>query len=283
MVSSPKERCWPKTSTAHQRHEGKATAAAGRWALSFGLRFCGESLFSLWRWPIAAPQTCFAGSTPATTPLSRRRATAATAGGMAAIQIAPVAERAGVAAGTVYRYFPGKIELVGALVESVAEREIEAVRRAADAAPGPLSALAAARRHLRRARVAQPQARLGGDRRAGRHRHRCGAAAVSPRACRPRSRRASARRSTAAICRTRTRALPRSALVGALLEGLIGPLAPDDMRRPGARARSGADADAVRAARAWRGRCPRPRPRGADRPAGRNRVITAASSPRASR
>ena len=54
---------------------------------------------------------------------------AATAGGMAAIQIAPVAERAGVAAGTVYRYFPGKIELVGALVESVAEREIEAVRQ----------------------------------------------------------------------------------------------------------------------------------------------------------
>ena len=69
---------------------------------------------------------------------------AAASGGMAAIQIAPVAARAGVAAGTVYRYFPGKIELVGALVESVAEREIEAVRRAADAAPGPLSALAAA-------------------------------------------------------------------------------------------------------------------------------------------
>ena len=69
---------------------------------------------------------------------------AAAAGGMAAIQIAPVAARAGVAAGTVYRYFPGKIELVGALVESVAEREIKAVRRAADAAPGPLSALAAA-------------------------------------------------------------------------------------------------------------------------------------------
>ena len=69
---------------------------------------------------------------------------AASAGGMAAIQIAPVAERAGVAAGTVYRYFPGQIELVGALVESVAEREIEAVRKAADAAPGPLSAVASA-------------------------------------------------------------------------------------------------------------------------------------------
>src|ERR1700744_5547427 len=69
---------------------------------------------------------------------------AAAAGGMAAVQIAPIAEKAGVAAGTVYRYFPGKIELIGALVESVAEREIEAVRAAADAAPGPLSALAAA-------------------------------------------------------------------------------------------------------------------------------------------
>jgi AcrR family transcriptional regulator len=43
----------------------------------------------------------------------------AMAGGMAAIQIAPVAERAGVAAGTVYRYFPGKIELIGALLEGL--------------------------------------------------------------------------------------------------------------------------------------------------------------------
>src|SRR5690348_38776 len=47
---------------------------------------------------------------------------AAITGGMAAVQILPVAERAGVAAGTVYRYFPSKNELVGALVESVAER-----------------------------------------------------------------------------------------------------------------------------------------------------------------
>src|SRR5262245_47327829 len=71
------------------------------------------------------------------------RAVAAEAG-MAAVQIAPVAERAGVAAGTVYRYFPSKTELVAALVAAVSEREIGAVRRAADAAPGPLSALAAA-------------------------------------------------------------------------------------------------------------------------------------------
>jgi AcrR family transcriptional regulator len=69
---------------------------------------------------------------------------AASEGGMAAIQIAPVAARAGIAAGTVYRYFPSKTELVGALVASAADREIDAVRRAAAAAPGPLSALAAA-------------------------------------------------------------------------------------------------------------------------------------------
>jgi AcrR family transcriptional regulator len=69
---------------------------------------------------------------------------AASEGGMAAIQIAPVAARAGIAAGTVYRYFPSKTELIGALVASAAEREIAAVQRAAEGAPGPLSALAAA-------------------------------------------------------------------------------------------------------------------------------------------
>jgi AcrR family transcriptional regulator len=64
--------------------------------------------------------------------------------GINAVQIAPVAERAGIAAGTVYRYFPSKTDLVGALVDTVSEREIGAMRKAADAAPGPLSALAAA-------------------------------------------------------------------------------------------------------------------------------------------
>src|SRR5262245_2077337 len=65
-------------------------------------------------------------------------------GGMAAVQIAPVADRAGIAAGTVYRYFPSKAELVAALVAAMCEREIAAIERAAKAAPGPLSALAAA-------------------------------------------------------------------------------------------------------------------------------------------
>ena len=67
---------------------------------------------------------------------------AASEGGMAAVQIAPVARRAGVAAGTVYRYFPGKTDLVAALLAQISEREIGALRRAGDVAPGPLSALA---------------------------------------------------------------------------------------------------------------------------------------------
>src|SRR5215470_12556410 len=87
-------------------------------------------------------------------------------GGMAAVQIAPVAARAGIAAGTVYRYFPSKTELVAAVIATVSERELAAMRAAADAAPGPLSALAAAvttfaaralhRRRLAWAVIAEP-------------------------------------------------------------------------------------------------------------------------------
>src|SRR6266404_2683024 len=92
--------------------------------------------------------------------------TAAAEGGMAAVQIAAVAERAGIAAGTIYRYFPSKTDLVAAVVAAVSEREIGVVRQSADAAPGPLSALAAAiatfaaralaRRRLAWAVIAEP-------------------------------------------------------------------------------------------------------------------------------
>lgn len=64
--------------------------------------------------------------------------------GLAAVQIGAVAERAGIAAGTVYRYFPSKDDLVAALVSATAEREVVAIRAAAAAAPGALSGLAAA-------------------------------------------------------------------------------------------------------------------------------------------
>src|SRR5919206_587809 len=68
---------------------------------------------------------------------------AATEGGMAAVQMAPVAQRAGIAAGTIYRYFPSKLHLVSALVEALSVTEIAALERAADAAPGPMWALSA--------------------------------------------------------------------------------------------------------------------------------------------
>src|SRR5215510_11302668 len=145
--------------------------------------------------------------------------------GLGAVQIVPVAERAGIAAGTVYRYFPSKADLVAALIESVSARELAAFRAAADAAPGPLSALAAglvtfAARALRQRRLAFAVSAEPVD------------AAVD-------ALRLAARRAFAAELEARIRAavagghLPEqdagvaaAALVGFLVEGLIGPLAP---------------------------------------------------------
>jgi AcrR family transcriptional regulator len=145
--------------------------------------------------------------------------------GMTAVQIAAVAQRAGIAAGTVYRYFPSKTDLVVELVNRVAAEELAAMRAAANAAPGPLSALAAgiatfaaralARRHLAWAVIAEPID-----------------AAVDPA-------RLDFRQTLAAELETRIQRaqaaghLPEQdgrasapAIVGALMEGLVGPLAP---------------------------------------------------------
>lgn len=64
--------------------------------------------------------------------------------GLGAVQIIAVAERAGIAAGTVYRYFPSKAELIAALADAFSQEELTVLQTAANAAPGPLSALAAA-------------------------------------------------------------------------------------------------------------------------------------------
>ena len=125
--------------------------------------------------------------------------------GINAVQIAPVAERAGIAAGTVYRYFPSKTELVAALVASVSERELGAMRRAADAAPGPLSALAAAITTFAARALREPQARLCADRRAGRCRRRRGAARIIARRSPPNSaRRLAAAMKARSCCPSRT-------------------------------------------------------------------------------
>jgi AcrR family transcriptional regulator len=152
--------------------------------------------------------------------------------GMAGVQIAPVAERAGIAAGTVYRYFPAKTDLVAALVAAMAEREIEAIRKAAASAPGPLSALAAAivtfaaralrNRRLTWAMIAEPvdaeidQVRLP---------FRQALAAELEARVRAAIDRAHLPEQDAAVV--------APALVGMLLEGLIGPLAPTADNRRG--------------------------------------------------
>lgn len=151
---------------------------------------------------------------------------AANEGGMAAVQIAPVARRAGIAAGTVYRYFPGKTDLVAALLAEIAEREIGALRRAADVAPGPLSALSAAvmtfaaralrHRRLIFAALAEP---VDADIDVVRLDFRKALAAEFARLV--------ANAVAGARLPQQDAPLAAAALVGLLVEGLIGPLAPD--------------------------------------------------------
>jgi AcrR family transcriptional regulator len=150
----------------------------------------------------------------------------ASEGGMAALQIVPVAQRAGIAAGTVYRYFPAKIDLVAALISEISETEIGALCRAADGAPGPLSALAASimtfavralrDRRLAYAAIAEPvDAELDEVRLPFR---RSLAAEFAQRI---------AAASKGSHLPDQDAALSAAALVGILVEGLVGPLAPD--------------------------------------------------------
>ena len=150
---------------------------------------------------------------------------AASEGGLAALQIEPVAAKAGIAAGTVYRYFPGKTDLVAALLGEMSDAEMAALRRAAAAAPGPLSALAAA--------IMTFAARALQDRRL------LYAAIAEPADAELNAARASFRQTIAAefaalIAAAASRGqlpeqdagLATAALLGVLIEGLLGPQAP---------------------------------------------------------
>lgn len=57
-------------------------------------------------------------------------------GGFGRVQISDVAKAAGIATGTVYRYFPSKPELFAEVFRLAAQREVDHVQDAADA-PGP--------------------------------------------------------------------------------------------------------------------------------------------------
>jgi AcrR family transcriptional regulator len=155
-------------------------------------------------------------------------ATAAAAeSGVIAVQIAPVAERAGIAAGTIYRYFPSKADLVNDLIAQARDREVDAMRQAALAAPGPLSAIAAAmatfgQRALANRRLAWALIGEQVDTDAGEARlaFRKAIAAELDRLI--------GAAAAAGLLPTEpnpTHATP--ALVGALTEGLVGPLVPE--------------------------------------------------------
>jgi AcrR family transcriptional regulator len=150
--------------------------------------------------------------------------------GLGAVQIAAVAARAGIAAGTVYRYFPAKTDLVAALLAEMADSEIGALRSAAAGAPGPLSALAAA--------ITTFAARALRDRRLAY------AATAEPVDAELDGARIAFRRSLAAEFAGRIAAamvdgrlpeqdseLAAAALTGLLIEGLVGPLAPNPSGR----------------------------------------------------
>jgi len=154
--------------------------------------------------------------------------------GMGAVHIAGVAEHAGIAAGTVYRYFPAKTELIAELVARVSADTLAAMRTAADAAPGPLSALAAA--------IATLATRALSARRL------IWAALAEPIDAEANAARLDFRRALAAELETRIKLavagghLPEqdarasaAAVLGALIEGLLGPLAPLPSEETGAR------------------------------------------------
>ena len=185
--------------------------------------------------------------------------------GINAVQIAPVAERAGIAAGTVYRYFPSKTDLVAALVAAVSEREIGAMRRAADAAPGPLSALAAAVTTF----AARALANRGSPLRCSPSRSM---PTPTPRGSTigGRSRRADAasRGGDRRALASRAGRRGHGARAARRHHGRAGRPAGGARRRRSEDARRGADPDAVRAARCRRGRRACARAGGADAIAG---------------
>ncbi len=151
--------------------------------------------------------------------------------GMAGVQIAAVAARADIAAGTVYRYFPSKIDLIAALVAAKSAAEIAALNVAADGAPGPLSALAAAivtfaarslaNRRLAFAMIAEPVEPELEAARLGYRRALAGAFEIRIRSALERGH-----------LPAQDTAMAAAALVGALIEGLIGPLAPGPIQDP---------------------------------------------------
>lgn len=150
-------------------------------------------------------------------------------GGFAAVQIAKVARLSGLASGTVYRYFPSKSALCAEVVRSVSEREITVV---ADIAQSDEPAAT---------RVAKAIGAFAS--RALRGRRTAYALVVEPVAAAIDSERLVHRRALARVFEDlladgiakgeippQNQAASAACLVGAVMESLVSPLAPDARR-----------------------------------------------------
>src|SRR6266700_2604792 len=134
---------------------------------------------------------------------------AAADGGMTAVQIAPVAVRANVAAGTVYRYFPSKAELISELIAEVSRDELAA-------AVTTVAVHVLSQRKLAWGILAEPvDVDVSASRLASRREISGEIAARIEAAVR------------AGHLPAQDTALAATALLGALHESLVGPLAPD--------------------------------------------------------
>jgi AcrR family transcriptional regulator len=166
---------------------------------------------------------------PGTEPAERIVAAAeelVAAQGYTSTSIVDVAQRAGVATGSVYRHFPSKTELFGEVFRRFAGRELAAVSRAVDAADGAVAQLTAivdtfARRALRGARLAwallvEPvDPAVDADRLAFRRAYRDTIHTVLR-----------AGTATGELDLDADTELVAAALVGAIAEALVGPLSP---------------------------------------------------------
>lgn len=146
--------------------------------------------------------------------------------GWAACRIARVAARAGIATGTVYRYWPSKADLCVEVVATVSEHEIAIVTAVADSGDTPADKLTAAirifaaralqGRRLAYALIAEPaDPEVEGTR----LEYRARLAQCFERILREGIMRGAVPQLDPAVA--------AACIVGAIMEGLIGPLAPD--------------------------------------------------------
>ena len=148
------------------------------------------------------------------------------AGGYAAASVAAIAERAGVATGTLYRHFPSKADLFVELFRAIGDAELAAMHGRGRGDAQRRRGARRGDRDVRRPRAVAPAARVGARLRAARRRPSTPSAS--------RYRRAYARR-MARFVRERVERgeLPdqdpdttAAALIGGIVEALVSPLSP---------------------------------------------------------